>query len=65
MTKQTSRERLIPANADVIDLAEQRRRNALYVLDILLRAYVPKGTPDWREMEAALRELGGKGDHKP
>jgi hypothetical protein len=44
-------------NADVIDLAEQGRRNALFVLDILVRAYVPKNTNDWREGLAALQVL--------
>lgn len=41
-------------NSDVIDIAEQKRRNAMRVLGILLRAYVPKNTSDWRELEAAL-----------
>lgn len=45
------------ANADVIDLAEQRRRNALFALDVLVRAYVPKNTNDWREGLAALQVL--------
>lgn len=49
-------------NADVIDLQEQRRRNALFVLDVLLRAYVPKNTNDWREMEAAFMVLGERAD---
>lgn len=44
-------------NADILDVAKERHRNAIYVLDILLRAYVPKNTNDWREMEAALAEL--------
>jgi hypothetical protein len=43
--------------ADVIDIASQRRSNALFVLDVLLRAYVPKGTNDWREGTAALKAL--------
>jgi hypothetical protein len=44
-------------NADVIDLAERNRRNALFVLDVLVRAYVPKNTNDWREGLAALQLL--------
>ena len=47
-------------NADVLDFAEQQRRNALYVLGILLRAYVPKNTNDWREMEDALKVLASR-----
>lgn len=43
--------------ADVIDIASQRRSNALMVLGILLQAYVPKGTNDWREGEAALKTM--------
>jgi hypothetical protein len=44
-------------NADVIDLAEQKRRNALFVLDVLVKAYVPKNTNDWREGLDALAAL--------
>lgn len=44
-------------NADVIDMVEQRRRNALFALDVLVRAYVPKSTNDWREGLAALEVL--------
>jgi hypothetical protein len=32
-------------------------RNATYVLEILTRAYVPKGTPDYRELVAAIASL--------
>lgn len=46
-------------NADVIDLAEQRRRNALFVLDVLVRAYVPKNTNDWHEGLEAIYLLRG------
>jgi hypothetical protein len=43
----------------VDQLAEQRVKNALYVLDILKRAYVPKGTNDWRELNDAIEVLKG------
>ena len=43
--------------ADVINIEKQRLDNAVYVLNILLRFYVPKNTSDWREMEEALKTI--------
>jgi hypothetical protein len=44
---------------------DERRPTFLYVLRILLSAYVPKNTPDSREMEAAFKVLGGKAEEVP
>ena len=45
-------------NADVFDLAEQRRQNALFILGILISAYVPRNTTDYEEGLNALQQLG-------
>jgi hypothetical protein len=46
-------------NADVLDLTEERHRNALFVLDVLVRTYVPKNTNDWHQGLEALYLLRG------